>query len=600
MILHENITALNTFINLVTDFAYFKDLEGRYIYCNDLFLSFIQKPRDEVINKSDFEIFPHIIASNNKKSDLEALLSKQVNSFEEIFIKEDGCKSYLYTTKQMIYDTQNNPLGLFCISQDNTYKKQYEIIYEDNKLILEYIAVHDNLTQVLDKIVYLSEKRNINAKSSILLLDKEKKRLFNGSSPNLPDFYNKAVDGIEIGENIGSCASAVYKKERVVVENINTHSNWSPFLDLTRKANLHACWSEPIFSSTNEVLGSFAIYHDVPKKPSHFELKLINSYAHLVSVAIEKEANRIKLQERENELEQLFQNALVGLMYLTGERTLIKGNQRLADIFGYKTPDEMTGINMREFHLSDEMYERFGKNNFESLKDRISTNVEFQLQRKDGTHIWCELSGSALDKMIPADLNKGVLWTVNDISERKQLEQKVQNRTKEIEYTNGKLKVLASTDYLTGLYNRSKLDEILESNFKRSKRHNCHFGLILIDIDLFKDVNDTYGHQVGDDILCEISNIFLHSSRETDVVGRWGGEEFLIIVENTNKKSLITFSEKLRRNVEKNTFSVVNNKTISLGVTLYSKGDTISDLISRVDSALYTSKHNGRNMVSYL
>ena len=302
-------------------------------------------------------------------------------------------------------------------------KKQYEIIYKDNKSLLEVVAIENDLKTVLNKIVYLSEKRNSKTMCSILLLDDDKKHLHNGSAPSLPDFYNDAIDGVEIGEKIGSCGSAAFTKQRVIVENINTHENWQPFLELTQRANLHSCWSQPIISSKNEILGTFAIYNKVPKKPCKFELKLIESYANIASKAIEK-FNTIKiLHDNERKSNQLFNNSQSGLLYIDENRKLIRANQRFADILGYENANDMIGFTMEEFHLSKERFVEFGKKFYSTL---ISTNenfnIEYELKRKDGSSIWCELAGKELYERTPADLSKGVLWTVHDISLRKKYE----------------------------------------------------------------------------------------------------------------------------------------------------------------------------------
>jgi len=180
--------------------------------------------------------------------------------------------------------------------------KQYEIIYKDNKNLLEYITIENNLQNTLDKIVFLAEKRNLEVKCSILLLDDSKSHLLSGSAPSLPLFYTNAIDGLEIGDKIGSCGSAAFRKKRVIVENINTHENWQPYLALTQKANLHACWSEPIISSDNQVLGTFAIYNTIPKEPTSFEIKLIESYANLASKAIEKNNYTESIKKNEQKL----------------------------------------------------------------------------------------------------------------------------------------------------------------------------------------------------------------------------------------------------------------------------------------------------------
>ncbi|MGB5867808.1 MAG: transporter substrate-binding domain-containing protein [Arcobacteraceae bacterium] len=168
---------------------------------------------------------------------------------------------------------------------------------------------------------------------------------------------------------------------------------------------------------------------------------------------------------------------------------------------------------------------------------------------------------------------------------------------KELQDTQAKLKQLAITDKLTSLYNRNKLDDALDSEFHRTIRYKTPFGVILLDIDFFKKVNDTYGHQVGDKVLIEISNIIKLHSRESDVVGRWGGEEFLIICPHTNIEGLKTIAEKIRKEIEDFKFVENIHKTASFGVSEYKKNDQIKDILSRADKALYIAKNDGRNRV---
>ena len=592
-----NITNIDKFIELIPDIAFFKNIKGEYLYFNDSFLNFVKLERVDVVNKTVFDFYPIEIARKLSLDDQDILASNKSKVYEETFKRDNEDDIFFLTSKEIIYDDKKNQLGLFCIIKNITLQKQYEFIYEDSRNILEYIAIHDNLTEILDKIVMLAQHRNTNSICSILLLDKEKKHLLNASAPSLPDFYNEAIHGVTIGEKVGSCGSAAFKQERVIVDNIDIHENWQPFLALTRKANLHACWSEPIFSSKDEILGSFAIYNNQPKTPSAFDLKMISAYAHLASVAIEKENNAKLLKTKAEELLQIFDNTLAGLMYITKDRILIKGNQRLADILGYDNPHEMTGFSMSRLHLSQDRFIEFGKQYFNSLKYGEKSNIEYQLKKKDGSAVWCELSGKVIQSTDHIDSQNSVLWVINDISKRKKLEKSVEERTKDIEQKNEQLKDVASKDYLTGLYNRIKLDEVLKYQFNYSKRYDNIFGIILVDIDFFKDVNDVYGHQVGDTILCEFAYLLQDGSRETDTVARWGGEEFLIVVENITKESILLLAKKLRTSVETNKFTQINQKTASFGVTVYQENDTTASLISRADKALYEAKQSGRNKV---
>ncbi|HEX5710070.1 MAG TPA: diguanylate cyclase [Sulfuricurvum sp.] len=156
---------------------------------------------------------------------------------------------------------------------------------------------------------------------------------------------------------------------------------------------------------------------------------------------------------------------------------------------------------------------------------------------------------------------------------------------------------LAITDRLTGLYNRLKLDEVLEYETIKSKRYGTALSLIIIDIDHFKNVNDTYGHQVGDMVLKEVANTLLSCKRESDTIGRWGGEEFLIVLPNTNLAGAMITAEKIRTAIENHPFSVVGNKTASFGVSEFLVEENEDSFIERADQALYRAKSGGRNQV---
>ncbi|ACN15321.1 signal transduction family protein (GGDEF domain protein) [Desulforapulum autotrophicum HRM2] len=177
------------------------------------------------------------------------------------------------------------------------------------------------------------------------------------------------------------------------------------------------------------------------------------------------------------------------------------------------------------------------------------------------------------------------------------LEQKVMERTRELEKKNRELEQIAIIDQLTGLFNRRKLDEMLSRELIRSRRYGNSFGLIMVDIDFFKTVNDTHGHQIGDQVLQRFADQLKQGVREVDVLGRWGGEEFLIICPETIKDYLILLAEKLRIAVQSIAVPGVGEKTASFGVTVYEKGDNLDTLVDKVDKALYLAKEKGRNRV---
>ena len=157
---------------------------------------------------------------------------------------------------------------------------------------------------------------------------------------------------------------------------------------------------------------------------------------------------------------------------------------------------------------------------------------------------------------------------------------------------------LASTDKLTGIYNRHKFEELFSLEAERTRRFASPLSLILLDIDHFKSVNDTYGHDVGDDVLKHLTSTIKSNIRQIDIFARWGGEEFLILSPGTNLTEVKIFAEKLRLAIEKTSFPRVNNITASIGLSEFEVNDTFSDLFKRADKALYFAKNNGRNQVS--
>ncbi len=166
----------------------------------------------------------------------------------------------------------------------------------------------------------------------------------------------------------------------------------------------------------------------------------------------------------------------------------------------------------------------------------------------------------------------------------------VKQRTKELEE-------LSITDQLTSLFNRREIDKRLKNELDKSQRYASSFSLVMIDIDYFKSINDTYGHQVGDDVLKSVARLLSDNIRKTDTLGRWGGEEFIIINTESDPHKVLGFVEKLRSTIEGHQFSNIQGLTCSFGVAHSIAGDTPSSILKRADKALYLAKDSGRNCI---
>ncbi len=167
----------------------------------------------------------------------------------------------------------------------------------------------------------------------------------------------------------------------------------------------------------------------------------------------------------------------------------------------------------------------------------------------------------------------------------------------QVEEKNSLLKRLSTTDKLTGLNNRIKIDEVLKSDLNMFKRYENVFSVILIDIDHFKKVNDNHGHPVGDEVLKQFAKILKNSARITDTIGRWGGEEFMIIASETDSIGATKFATIIKQAINEHSFPRVGRVTASFGLSQICVGDSIEDVVHRADLALYTAKKNGRNKV---
>ncbi len=170
-----------------------------------------------------------------------------------------------------------------------------------------------------------------------------------------------------------------------------------------------------------------------------------------------------------------------------------------------------------------------------------------------------------------------------------------------LSWTNKKVEILIGTDNLTKTYNRTKFYEIIGMELKRKERFDNNISLIMYDIDYFKRINDKYGHNKGDSVLKEITQLIKVNIRQIDYLFRWGGEEFIIVLPHTKLLDAVEAAEKLRKKIEKFNFQLdgLEKVTVSFGVVEFNTNESIDDLINRVDELLYEAKRSGRNQVKY-
>ncbi len=224
--------------------------------------------------------------------------------------------------------------------------------------------------------------------------------------------------------------------------------------------------------------------------------------------------------------------------------------------------------------VSKSFRESVKKNAIEMLKSKRDKPYEYLANTKQGKDIW------VIEAVVPTELNgkRATIGFFMDID-------KIINDS--------------FTDVLTGLHNRRYFNDILEKEIKRSERYGSFLSLILFDVDHFKIYNDTYGHPEGDKVLYEIGGIVKNAIRQTDSGCRYGGEEFAVILPQSNIENTINVAERIRKRIQKDTYSLNNGVTISAGISQYQMNQNITEFISNSDIALYKAKKSGRNCISY-
>jgi diguanylate cyclase (GGDEF)-like protein/PAS domain S-box-containing protein len=377
-------------------------------------------------------------------------------SMEYRWRTKDGNWLWVNSSAEIVeWSSSQQPLRMIGIDSDITERKQAELQEKSRNHILELITSGESLRVILKAIVDAVEQENPTMLCSILLLDNAGKHLLYGAASSLPDFYNDAINGIQIGIGAGSCGTAAFINERVIVDDIQIHPYWTLYKELASKAGLGACWSEPIRSTKKEVLGTFAIYHHNVNFPTEANIVLIEQTASLASIAIERRQAEAKLEH------------------------------------------------------------------------------------------------------------------------------------------------LALYDLLTDLPNRVLLADRINHSMAQCQRRNQLLAVAYLDLDGFKVVNDTHGHDIGDKLLVALSQRMKEALRESDTLARIGGDEFVAVIVDLEK---IGSSKPVLKRLLKAAASfvtvgdVVMQVSASIGVTVFPQDGVDADQLMRhADQAMYIAKQAGKN-----
>src|SRR5438876_2990505 len=293
-------------INASPDAICVIDAEAKCVLVNPAGVKLAGRSEDELVGSSIADTYlpeeRHLLANR-----LERLKAEGSFRFERKFVRENGevipVEVSLSALRGRYYQA---------IIRDISHRKRREALLAGENRVLEMVAKGDSLSDILETLCLLVEEQSSGVFASILLKDPNGKKLRHGVAPNLPNPYTKAINGAFIGPAMGSCGTAAYRAEQVIVSDIAVDPLWADFRDLALAHSLRACWSTPIFSSEGKVIGTFAMYYREPRSPSPLEQDTIKHITHLAGIAVQRklaeQALRASEQVARGQVEALAQS----------------------------------------------------------------------------------------------------------------------------------------------------------------------------------------------------------------------------------------------------------------------------------------------------
>ncbi len=284
-----------------------------------------------------------------------------------------------------------------------------------------------------------------------------------------------------------------------------------------------------------------------------------------------------ELERQQTYFKELFYKSSDAIALLNTDNKIININTKFQEFFKYSLT-EILGMDIDECIVSDKYMKTALSYSNHVIKEKSPVQVEAIRTDKFGEDLDVEITA------YPINLHNnslGIFAIYRDISDRKEKEKEI--------------KKLIFTDNLTGIYNRRKFHHTIETEIKRHNRYNIPLSLVLFDIDNFKNINDTFGHLVGDTILIEVTSLVYNNIRENDCFFRWGGDEFIIFLPHTNLKYAKIFTKKIEQIIETFTFTKNISISVSSGVAQY-KTD-LNSLLTTADKQMYKVKEKKRKIL---
>lgn len=380
--------------------------------------------------------------------------------------------------------------------------------------ILELVALGTPLTESLTALLRFLESDTPGMMCSILLLDADGLHLRHCAAPSLPAEYCRSIDGAAIGPMAGSCGTAAYRRERVVVTDIDSDPLWASYRELVRPFGLRACWSTPIIAGDGQVLGTFAMYFQKTESPSSLHERLTEIALRVASIAINREIADAKRHEGE-ERYRLINLATNDAVWDWDLRTgLLWWNDSVESLFGYTKEEVAPELDWWTSRVHPVDRERVHHTLQAAAESACHWSEDYRFLRKDGSYADVQDRGYVLRDVGGTPIR--MIGTMQDITERKRWE--------------AQMREFAFRDRVTGLPNRAALRVRLGEVIDAAAESDQEFALLFINLNFFRDVNDCLGHQNGDALLRHVGAALAAAVGEGGEVMALGGDEFAVLL----------------------------------------------------------------------
>ena len=596
----EDFDFFRDFLDALPIQCFVKDAQGNALLMNKACEDALGVRFAAVKGEKIKDFFPEEQWQRFLERDRRVFEARQTVAYEETFFSAKyGQNRIGYVVKNPLYDEQGQPQFIIGSTLDITEQKQVHQQI-DNELELLKLQIADvPLQSILEQYTRSFEATFPGTMCSILLLDEHGLHLKHGVAPSLPAPYCAAIDGIAIGVGVGSCGTAAYTGQATIVADIASDPLWQDYAALALSHGLASCWSIPIISTKGRVLGTFANYHSYPCHPQSIELQAIKRAAYLIGFAIEHDLvekqlaeDQRLLQETAQQTQTILDNMADGVITIACNGVIETFNVAASRIFGFEA-DEVLGRN-----VSLLMPEPHARHHDAYLRHHLDTGEagviglprELEGRRKDGSLFPMRLSVSKTFRAGQAIF----IGLVSDITLEYQ-------RTQEIHR-------LAFYDSLTGLPNRRLLLDKIKKAMIASGRSGHYGAIMFLDLDYFKQLNDTHGHDIGDLLLQQVSARLLMCVRENDSVARLGGDEFVILLESLSVHE-VEAAGQIKSLAQKILAAlgqpyclrgIEHLSTPSIGVVLFlAEQMPIEELLKKADVAMYRAKAAGRNTACF-